>query len=110
MCGLGVLVDAGGPKPPPQRFTFPAPLLNPALHVSNVRFALPQAAVVHAKVFDVTGRQIVALVDGRVLPPGEHVVSWDGRDAGGQRVAAGIYEVCIVAGTHVGVRRIVLIK
>jgi len=41
-------------------------------------------------VHDVTGRRIRTLVDER-LSPGSFEVEWDGRDAGGTRVAAGVY-------------------
>jgi flagellar hook assembly protein FlgD len=47
---------------------------------------------VRVSVFDVAGRQIRTLED-RSVPAGWHAVQWDGRDASGRAVAAGIYFV-----------------
>ena len=40
--------------------------------------------------FDLLGRRIQTLQDGP-LGPGEHHLTWDGRDATGQAVASGTY-------------------
>ena len=43
-------------------------------------------------VFDVTGRRVRTLVDGR-MEAGRFDVEWDGRDEGGRRTAPGVYFV-----------------
>ncbi|MFQ5637728.1 MAG: FlgD immunoglobulin-like domain containing protein [bacterium] len=45
-----------------------------------------------------------------VQTAGEHVVSWDGRDAHGQAVASGIYLYRLVAGKQVQTRRMVVLR
>ena len=42
-------------------------------------------------IFDLRGRRVRELLDGRPLPAGPHTVVWDGRDDGGREVASGIY-------------------
>jgi flagellar hook assembly protein FlgD len=42
------------------------------------------------RVYDVSGRLVRTLVDGRV-EAGRHEVAWDGRDQGGRRTASGVY-------------------
>lgn len=68
----------------------PAP--NPSSGVTLLRFSLPRAAHAELGVFDLAGRRVRALTDA-TLPAGEHATSWNGRDAGGAPVSAGLYYV-----------------
>jgi hypothetical protein len=73
---------------------------NPFTAGTTVRFELPEAASVRLQVFDVHGRRVVTLADtGRGA--GVHEVHWDGRDAGNQTVASGVYFLRMQVGAHV---------
>ena len=74
-----------------------------------MQFRLPAAAEVRADVYDVAGRRVAGLLRA-VLPAGEHPATWDGRDAAGQRVAAGIYQLRVSAGGALAVRKVVMIE
>ncbi len=50
-------------------------------------------------VFDLAGGLVRSLDDGRV-PPGRRVVAWDGRDADGQAVEPGLYQVLVCGETE----------
>ncbi len=65
---------------------FPNPF-NPA---TSIRFALPKESEVKLVVMDLSGRELMTLVEGK-RTAGEHVARWDGRDREGQRAASGIY-------------------
>ncbi|MBN2538230.1 T9SS type A sorting domain-containing protein, partial [candidate division WOR-3 bacterium] len=65
---------------------------NPARAAAQVRFGLARAAEVRLAVYDRTGREVRRLLDGR-QEPGEHRVSWNGRDALGRELASGVYFV-----------------
>jgi flagellar hook assembly protein FlgD len=52
----------------------------------------------------------VATLVARAESAGRHVVTWDGRDARGQRVASGVYLVRLTAGTTLESTRVVLLK
>lgn len=58
---------------------------------TEVHFSLARGGVAKVTLYDVTGRLVRVLRDGE-MPPGAHVVPWDGR-AGSARAAAGIYFV-----------------
>ena len=73
---------------------------NPFTRVTAVAYALPAGGAVRLGIFDVAGRRIATLVDG-VQPAGRHVASWDGRDASGFPVAAGVYLVRLESGGQV---------
>jgi len=67
-----------------------APRPNPSAAMTSLEFALPSASSAELSVFDAAGRLVATLVNGD-LPAGRHSASWDGRAAGGERVAAGLY-------------------
>lgn len=69
---------------------FANPWPNPSSGPTSFRFALPTAAAVSLEVFDVRGRRVRTVVDGR-LPAGVREITWDGADHGGRRVAHGQY-------------------
>ena len=71
--------------------------------------ALPAAARVRLRVFDVRGRMIRTLVDG-LRPAGTNQATWDGRDNTGRRVASGTYYARLIADGQVSVRTLVLVK
>lgn len=43
-------------------------------------------------VYDLAGRRVRMLADGEATP-GQHVLTWDGRDSSGRNAAAGVYFV-----------------
>jgi Zn-dependent metalloprotease len=63
---------------------------NPARNGAEIGFAIPARADVRIGVYDVSGREVTVLAD-RSFDGGTHLVSWDGRDAGGHSAASGIY-------------------
>jgi hypothetical protein len=63
---------------------------NPSTSGVKLRFALPEAAAVKLQVFDVMGRLVAVLADGR-YQDGWHQLTWTGRNTDGQRIAPGIY-------------------
>jgi hypothetical protein len=65
---------------------------NPFLGSSTIEFELAQAENVTLAVYDLSGRQVRALANGR-LTPGSHRFTWDGRDERGRRAPGGVYFV-----------------
>jgi hypothetical protein len=63
---------------------------NPARDACAVRFRLPAPGAVRLSIVDPGGRRVRDLALG-TLEPGEHVASWDRRDAAGRPCASGLY-------------------
>jgi hypothetical protein len=64
---------------------------NPFQSSTRIAFDVPgEARPARLRVFDVQGRVVATLADGPV-GPGRVEISWDGRDAGGAPVGAGLY-------------------
>lgn len=69
-----------------------APYPNPTGGDCTVRWRMDRAGEARLTILDPSGRVIRHLAAGRINP-GEHIVSWDGRDAAGRTVAPGVYFV-----------------
>ena len=79
---------------------------SPFVESTALRFDLASAGTAHLEIFDVRGRHVRTLVDGR-LEAGQHTPVWDGRDDTGRTVAAGVYFVRLETGTGSSVRKVV---
>jgi hypothetical protein len=83
-------------EPAPAVLSFAPIRPNPAPGAAHLRFGLPRASEVRLEVFDVQGRKMRTLAEGR-HPAGWHEVSWNGRLEGGGRIGAGLYFVRLKA-------------
>ncbi|MGH7741549.1 MAG: choice-of-anchor V domain-containing protein [Candidatus Eiseniibacteriota bacterium] len=63
---------------------------NPMLSQARVTFALANAGPIRLEAFDISGRKVATLAKGS-YPAGTHSLVWTGIDAGGQRIADGLY-------------------
>ena len=99
-CPTDAVADVPGEDLPSLvRFAAPAP--NPARGAARFAFALPRAAAVQLTLHDLNGRMVRALVKEE-LPAGTHEARWDGRDAGGRRLADGVYFARLAVGDAEG--------
>ena len=57
---------------------------------ATIQFGLPSAGSIRLRILDVNGRTVRDLMDGHV-EKGDHVAIWDGCDAEGRALPAGIY-------------------
>lgn len=83
---------------------------NPFNPRTEVAFTLAAPAVPRLTVFDLRGRMVRELLDGRLLPAGRHTAVWDGRDARGHAAPAGLYLVRLRAGGAVDHRKLTLAR
>ncbi|MCA9753306.1 MAG: T9SS type A sorting domain-containing protein [Gemmatimonadetes bacterium] len=82
---------------------------NPFVDGTRMSFAVPHTGDVKVSVFNVAGRKVVDLVNGAV-EAGQHTVEWNGRDASGRSVAAGVYLVRLETADGTRSREIVRLK
>ena len=75
----------------------------------NVTIALRLSAprAIRASIHTIDGRRIATLPD-RTFAPGEHTISWDGRDEHGAQAAGGVYYCRINAGSESQTTEVVL--
>jgi len=82
---------------------------NPFLGRAEIGFALAQPGRVRLTILAPDGREIARLVEG-AGDAGAHAVSWDGTDAGGARVPAGVYFARLDADGAAVTRKIILAR
>ncbi|RMG67222.1 MAG: T9SS C-terminal target domain-containing protein [Calditrichaeota bacterium] len=99
-------IDDDGPQP--VRFELFQNVPNPFNPSTVIRFQLNRSGPVRLQVFNALGQLVRTLVDG-ALAAGVHQVRWDGTDARGRRVAAGVYLYRLEAAGEARVRKMVLL-
>lgn len=82
---------------------------NPFNPSTEIVFSLVREEAVQLAVYDARGRRLATLAEGR-LAAGEHRLVWDGRDAAGHSLAAGVYLVRLLTGDRSRCLRVSLVK
>jgi len=82
---------------------------NPFNPATSIAFSLPRAAAVDLRVVTLQGRPVRSLLAG-LLAAGEHAAAWDGTDARGRAVPAGVYLVVLETPAGTVSRKVVLAK
>jgi hypothetical protein len=106
--GVSDPVSAAGDTPTSFRLLGAAP--NPFNPATAIRFELPGTRTVDLRIYDASGRLVRELLHGETRGVGRHNVPWDGRDAGGRAVAAGVYFYTLETGIESDAGRMVLVK
>ena len=117
---LGTATDEAGyfslaaPRPAgdtdalPRRFELLQNYPNPFNPSTTIPYQLPAPAHVRLEVFNLLGQRLATLVDEE-RQAGLHTVTWNGTDAAGRPVAAGLYLYRIRGSGTGGTRRMVLL-
>jgi hypothetical protein len=82
---------------------------NPFKPGTAIRFSLAQPERVKITIYDVTGREVRTLIDGK-REAGLHSVAWDGLDDAGRSVGSGVYWSQMVAGSYLSNKKMVVLK
>ena len=100
--GLWSVADVPAPAGPgPEREMWSVPFTGSGSGF-DIHFDLPRNASVSLDVYNVAGRHIITLMDGRAVQGGENRWSWYNRDAQGQKVPSGIYLAKLVVTDKTG--------
>ncbi|PSQ84201.1 MAG: DNA-binding protein, partial [Bacteroidetes bacterium QS_7_67_15] len=81
----------------PEKVTLSAGYPNPFRDEVTLEYALPEEKKVRVAVYDLLGRRVRTLADGR-REAGSHTITWEGRSDGGEPLASGVYFVRMRAG------------
>lgn len=88
--GVGLVAVDDDQAVAPRAFTLGPVHPNPFAPRTAIAFELAEAGVARLRILDPAGRVLRVLADG-ALGAGRHARDWDGRDAEGRAVAAGVY-------------------
>jgi D-alanyl-D-alanine carboxypeptidase len=98
--------DAAGTRAIRRLSSYP----NPSNPSATIEYELSVAAEVQIDIYDVAGRFVRTLDEGRKRPAGVHRVVWNGANQAGQGVASGVYFYRLRAGRDVRTSRLVVLK
>jgi len=85
------------------------PRPNPVRGESSIAFALPRAGHMKLRIFDIRGRVVRTLIDGRA-EAGDGLVIWKGRDDSGRQLADGVYFYRIEHGGESLTHKLLLVR
>jgi hypothetical protein len=108
--GCQEVSDVASEVPEPGAFHLETPWPNPFDAASSIAFRLPVPVSVDLAAYDAAGRCVRTLLLGAPMPPGRHVLAWDGRGDNGGAAGAGIYFIRMKAGDVLCERKIVLTR
>ena len=93
----------------PDEFVLYSNYPNPFNPTTKIDYGLPEEANVSLVIFDILGREVITLVDG-LQEPGYRSMTWNGTDALGRNVSAGMYFYLLQAGDFRQINKMILLK
>jgi bacillolysin/thermolysin len=93
----------------PDKFEISPNYPNPFNPTTSIRYSLPKGENVSVVVYDITGREIAALVNN-FQNPGTYVITWNGKNNSGAEVSSGVYLYRIKAGLFIQTRKMIFLK
>jgi hypothetical protein len=98
-----------GVEPVVYELRLDAPRPQPMRDRGEFHFAMPSEGEVSLRIFDLAGRCVRRLAEGR-MPAGEHSADWNGQDGDGRRLPAGVYHLLLETAAGRRTVRIVLAR
>lgn len=93
----------------PAEFVLHQNFPNPFNPETEIRYELPQAAMVNLEIYNLIGQKVQTLVE-KQQDIGIHTATWDGKDALGKNVTSGIYFCQLHADGFVQIRKLTLMR
>jgi len=90
--------------PLPNQFALSQNYPNPFNPSTQIRYTVPKSINLSLKVYDVLGREVITLVDGKI-EPGEHAVGWNAL-----KNPSGVYFYRFSAGNFVQTKKMTLVR
>jgi len=109
--GVGIGDRTGGAQELPRALMLSQNYPNPFNPSTSLRYTIPEGGAVEVslEVFDVRGRSVRTLFEGK-REPGMYEVHWDGKNDRGVGVAGGIYLAKLRSEKEICVRKMTLVK
>jgi hypothetical protein len=78
---------------------------NPFNPATIIRFDIPEATAVTLKIYDIRGQEVATLLNNKQSEPRNYEVRFDA-----SHLSSGIYLYRVVAGDHMGVKKMILLR
>jgi hypothetical protein len=93
----------------PDKYQLAQNFPNPFNPRTTITFKLSQLSNIRLAIFDITGREVAALVD-KELNAGSYQVSWEGMDNMGIKLSSGIYVYQLQAGNVIQSKKMIFVQ
>ncbi len=93
----------------PTQLLLYAPKPNPAKRIVMLKYAVPRQEKISLVIYDIVGRQARTITD-KIHKPGFYTQTWDGKDARGRELSAGIYFCLLKDDEKILTKKVVLVK
>jgi len=110
LVGTSSYIDQKQSELVPQKLQLRQNYPNPFRGQTTVEYTLPEQTEVKVEVYDILGRQIRTLLDGKTQRAGVHTLQWNAQNDMGRSVASGVYLTRLQAGDQTRTIKMVVIK
>jgi hypothetical protein len=87
---IGISTESVSEMPGGQKFGLGSIFPNPFDQSTMINYSIPEQCDISLKIYDINGRLIKVLHEGK-QPGGKYSVIWDGQDDSGNQISAGMY-------------------
>ncbi len=94
----------------PETFELMQNYPNPFNSSTQINFYLPKRKSISLIIYDITGKEVMRLINDQIYTPGEHTIKWTGLNNDGKEVSSGIYFYELRAEGHRQINKMLLIK
>jgi hypothetical protein len=82
---------------------------NPFKKITTIIYDVPYTSKVTLFIYDISGRQIKQLINGR-QEIGRYTISWDGRAENGRKCSAGVYFLSMKTENYKSIKKVLIAK
>ena len=93
----------------PDKFVLYNNYPNPFNPFTTIKYAVPERSTVKITIFDLTGKEVITLVED-IHKPGQYSLRWDARDKFGESVSAGVYFYRLQSENFESIKKMVMLK
>jgi hypothetical protein len=98
------------PRLHPESFHLEQNYPNPFNSSTQINFTLSKREKISLTIYDLTGKEVIKLINNQIYAPGEHTIKWTGQNNKGKEVSSGVYLYELTGRGFREVRKMLLIK
>lgn len=102
---VGGQIDPSMPRKTQLFYAYP----NPFNSETMIKFHLPRANHVQLKIYNLSGKEVITLLD-KQIKAGDEQVKWNGRDQNGDNISSGLYFIRLKSDESVATQKVLLIR
>jgi hypothetical protein len=94
----------------PEKFWLYQNFPNPFNSATNIQFYIPQSDNISITIYDVTGKEVIKLLNSELMNPGEHALTWNGKNKFRKEVSSGVYLYQLVSTNYTQSKKMIVLR